>query len=316
MIHTVTLNTGFDDVFVVGAAVGRAGTVLDYRSEPSGKGINMARAVRALGGDVVACGFVGGDDGDVFEDTLRASGIRSALVRVEGKTRHNLTLTQSSTGLPATHYRAEGFGHVEPAAVAALSQLLAHSIAAGDIVSMNGSLPGGLEPGTWARIGSVAVAKRARLLLDLQGEELRVALQQLPCAAAKPNEAEARAVVDTTDDHESPDQFVARCLDAMHDLGVQLPMVSRGAHGVWFRTSTGLWRARCAVSVVAVEVGAGDAFMAGLAWALDRGHTDEEAVRFGVAAAAAHVGGAQPTDLLDRANALLPTVEVETPDAS
>ena len=290
MIRTVTLNTGFDEVFTVSAV--EPGGVTETRSQEtlaSGKGINAARTIAALGEPVKAYGLIGRSDLDRFGDLLEKDGVQSALVAVDSSTRHNLTLLDESSGRPAAHARAPGFTLEDPAPVEALTAALVGDVGPGDLVVLNGSTPQGLDPDTWTRIGRAAVDRGAILLLDIYGAPLPHALENLPVAICKPNEEEIRILPGVGE--LSGDAAVDAALHFLVDRGVRWPVVSRGAEGLRFLAEGRIGTACLPVALPRFLVGAGDACMGGLAVALRRGMPFLEAIRYAVAVAAAHVAG-------------------------
>jgi 1-phosphofructokinase family hexose kinase len=283
MIRTVTLNTGFDELFTVSALdFGGVSDLREHRTLASGKGINAARTIAALGEPVKAYGLIGRADRDLFQGLLNRDGVETALVPIDAPTRRNLTLLDLASGRPAAHFRAPGFTLDDPAPVDALLAELENDVQPGDLVSLHGSLPEGLDPRTWARLGRAALDRGAFLLLDLYGEPLLHALD-LPVALAKPNEEEIRILPGVTGPDDALRYLAAR--------GVGLPVVSRGAKGLSFLVDGRIGTARQAVEKPRFLVGAGDACMAGLIVGRQRGLPVLEAVRFAAAVAAAHVAG-------------------------
>jgi 1-phosphofructokinase family hexose kinase len=283
MIRTVTLNTGFDELFTVSALdFGGVSDLREHRTLASGKGINAARTIAALGEPVKAYGLIGRADRDRFQSLLERDGVETALVPIDAPTRRNLTVLDLASGRPAAHFRAPGFTLDDPAPVDALLAELENDVQPGDLVSLHGSLPEGLDPRTWARLGRTALDRGAVLLLDLYGEPLLHALD-LPVALAKPNEEEIRIFPGVTGPDDALRYLAAR--------GIALPVVSRGAEGLSFLIDGRIGTARQAVAKPRFLVGAGDACMAGLIVGRQRRLPDLEAVRFAVGVAAAHVAG-------------------------
>ena len=68
------------------------------RSEPGGGGINVARAVKRLGGDSIACYPSGGHIGGLLEKLLHDEGILQHPVPIEGVTRENFNVFETATG--------------------------------------------------------------------------------------------------------------------------------------------------------------------------------------------------------------------------
>ena len=188
----------------------------------------------------------------------KTDGVETSLVPIDVPNRRNLTVLDLASGRPAAHSRAPGFRLNDPAPVEALQAALLSDLQPGDLVSLHGSLPQGLDPRTWARLGRAASDRGAVLLLDLYGEPLLHALD-LPVALAKPNEEEIRTLPGVTGYEDALRYLAAR--------GVGLPVVSRGAEGLSFLVDGRIGTARQAVEKPRFLVGAGDACMA---WA-DRG---------------------------------------------
>lgn len=68
------------------------------RYEPGGGGINVARAVRRLGGDALACFPIAGPAGELLRSLLDAEGVRHTIVPVRGWTRENLNVLEQVSG--------------------------------------------------------------------------------------------------------------------------------------------------------------------------------------------------------------------------
>ena len=92
-IVTVTLNPAIDQTLVVDhMLLGEANRVIESRTDPGGKGINVARVLRELGAGSVATGFAPGGMGRFIEHELERLGIIVDFVHTRGETRTNLTL--------------------------------------------------------------------------------------------------------------------------------------------------------------------------------------------------------------------------------
>ncbi len=131
-----------------------------------------------------------------------------------------------------------------------------------------------------------------------------------------PNVGEAEALLHgRTDEHveEAGDDLPERCLAAaatLHARGARRAVVTAGSHGAALTTAAGSWWLGAARVPVANPIGAGDSFLAGTSDALLRGCDDVEAVRYGMAVAAAAVqhetGGMLDAALVAPALAALP----------
>ena len=68
------------------------------RFEPGGGGINVARVVHALGGEVTAVFPCGGSPGAMFEKLLCEAGVPIAPVPIAGTTRESFTVDEEKSG--------------------------------------------------------------------------------------------------------------------------------------------------------------------------------------------------------------------------
>lgn len=310
MIRTITLNTGFDETFVVSETVpGGVSDVLERKVQPSGKGVNAARALAALGLPVRVYGLVGRADEGLFAQQLAEEGIESTLAAVDGVTRRNLTLLSSREGLPAAHFRAPGFSLRDDNSIATLLGRLAEECRRGDIVSLHGSTPTGLPSPTWARFARLARERAARLVIDVYGQALPTTLADGGATLCKPNQEEMRVL---------PGAQVGVVAEAaraalrwMNAHGVELPLISLGGNGVVYLEGGHVFSAALPVARPKILVGAGDACVAGLVAGLSRpGAAKARIAAEGIATAAAHVEGCSDSDLARRARELLEAVRV------
>ena len=94
MIITITLNAALDRTQRIEhpLVVGKLNRATSSHLEPGGKGINVSRAIKALGGNSVALGFCAGTNGRIMKDMLTAADIHHDFVDVAGQMRVNLSL--------------------------------------------------------------------------------------------------------------------------------------------------------------------------------------------------------------------------------
>ena len=99
MIYTVTLNPALDREYTVPDlahdTVLRAGTT---RVDAGGKGFNVSRAVKALGGESTAIGFAGGKTGEILHESLTGLGINTDFVWISEETRTNTSIVSEANG--------------------------------------------------------------------------------------------------------------------------------------------------------------------------------------------------------------------------
>ena len=290
MIHTVTLNPSLDRTLTVPRIVDdEMVRATASRVDWGGKGFNVSRVLRVLGLESVATGFAGGETGQRLERGLHDLGIATGLVSLSGETRTNTVVIESETG---RYIKVNEPGlTVQPEEQAALRDRIRENLRDGDLWLLSGSLPPGLPDGLYGELVEMVQASGARVLLDASGEPLRQG-----CAAApflvKPNAAEALEMLGlagplTSSLGRDGAAFAdATALGLAHHflaLAIEVVALSLGAGGLLLSTSGRTVRARPPAVQARNPVGAGDALLAGLVWALERDLPLEEIARWGAA---------------------------------
>jgi tagatose 6-phosphate kinase len=297
VIVVVCLNPALDVTHHVGAVDwGGVNRPRAVRARPGGKGLNVARTLHALGVDVLVLGLAGGVTGDGVEAALRELGVPAALTPVAGETRRTFTVVDDSVadhGVTAFHEAGPEAGEEE---FAGFRRGYEQALEAATAVVLSGSLPPGLEAGTYATLIETAAAAGVPAVLDTHGEALRRGAAAGP-AIVKPNLAELAALagrplspgVDRAADRATV-EAAARELD-----GAEAVVVTLGPDGLLAATGDGCWRARAPAALAGNATGAGDAVAAALAHGLVLGRPWDERLRhaaaLGAATAAAPVAG-------------------------
>ena len=284
MIATVTLNPSLDRTLRVPRLVpGALHRACFVRQDLGGKGINVARALRALGIPSRILGFAAGNTGRALRDGLVAVGLDVCFVQVEGETRQNVTLFDDTA---AVHTKINEAGPaIAPEHVDALERHIEQMGGPGDLWAFCGSLPPGAPSNIYARLIGAAQRGGGRALLDASGAALREGLAAHPFGA-KPNTEEASDLLGTPLHNDEDHCVAARRMQAE---GTALVAISRGADGLVLAAQGELLIARPSTVPVRCPIGAGDALVAGLLWAVseqcDPIETARRAVACGTAAA-------------------------------
>ena len=277
-IYTVSVNPAIDlflDVpAIVPEEVLRASAV---RRVWAGKGFNVARAVKRLGLPTVAMGFVAGYAGMQIGAGLEAEGIPTDFVTVAGETRTNVMILDLSSG---QHIKVNQPGAgVDAAAQEAFIARVGNHLAAGDYWVLTGSLSPGMAPDYYARLIDLIHRAGAFAVLDSSGAALRAGCAARP-DLVKPNTVEARDL--TGADVTTPEDALA-AVAAFHAAGAARVALSLGAQGVLYSGGGERWRVQPPRLDVRTAVGAGDALLGGLVWALASGRPPQEVAQWGVA---------------------------------
>ena len=305
MIFTVTLNPACDKTVVIERFhIDQVNRIRESRRDPGGKSINVSKVIRALGGESVATGLLGGETGDYIASALEKMGIRQRFVRVSVPTRTNLKIVDPVEG---TDVNDSG----EPAAQADIDrvlELLLEEAKAGDVAVLAGKLPKGAKEDTYGAWTRALKAKGVSVYVDAEGEALVQAVKAAP-ALIKPNEKE---LADLTGREASNREEIARSAEKLLKEGVGAVVVSLGGEGALCFSGGERWQAKGLHVEVKSTVGAGDSMMAAMALGEERRMTLCERFRLAMATSAAKVmmSGSQPPEKAT-VDALLSRVEME-----
>lgn len=309
MIVTVTLNPTLDKALSVPRLLpGEIHRAAFVRQDIGGKGINVTRALALLGLTSLPIGFLGGATGHAMRAGLDALGFGHRFIEVSGETRQNLTLFDESTG-QYTKINEPG-ARVTEEDLRELSALIAELARPGDTWAFCGSLPPGAPVDAYASLAAQARAGGARVLLDTSGAALQLGILARPYGI-KPNTEEAAEALGRPVEGDGGHLDAARDLAA---LGIPIVCLTRGADGLVLAWRGEVLAARPPQVRAASPVGAGDATLAGIIWALaddcDPVEAARRAVACGAAAAMQEGTGVGDRTLID---ALLPRVIVTRP---
>lgn len=279
-IVTLTLNPALDESCSVDRVVPEKKLrCLPEEAQPGGGGINVARVVHRLGGEVLAIWAGGGDTADTMSRLLDAEGVPHVRIPTQRPTRRNLNVLDATSNEQLRFvFPGETLSQRELAACndAVLSNQCRYLV-------LSGGLPPGLSSDHYARLAA-RVPAETRIVLDTSGPELRHALEA-GVFLAKPNLGELRDLVGSSvESDEDIVRAAARVAGRCHGL-----VVSLGSSGAVLVTSGNAEFVRSPPVAVHSRVGAGDSMVGGIVTALARGRSLADAVRYGVAAGAATV---------------------------
>ena len=254
-----------------------------------GKGVNVARAVRLLGGASVNGAFLGGAAGRYFAELAEREGLSGRWTWVDGETRTCVMLAQPKHG-DATVVNGQGmmvgaadWPRLEHDVIALLRETAASS------VCLCGSLPPGSPVDAYAKLIGACVASGRRTWVDTSGAPLRAALG-VPGASIKVNRAELMHALE--DDEEMSLESLAEIGTSARRLitryALDVVAVTLGGEGAVLATADGAWAAAAPQVPLVSSVGSGDAMLAGAAYGFERQLSPAESLRCGIAAGSAN----------------------------
>lgn len=236
----------------------------------AGKGPNVARVLRQIGGKPLLLGFVGSE---FITENLRREGVAEKLIRTQQPTRICTTLMDHATGTITEL--------VEEATMPTAGEwqqfftTFRRSLRQARYVVIAGALMPGASPEIYRKIARCGVP----VIIDSQREPLLGVLEFKPFIA-KLNAHELENTL-------GKGGIVAGARE-LHRRGAQNVIVTHGAEGAWLVNAAGVWHYRPPRLKAVNPIGSGDAVTAGICRALERGEELPEAVRYGIACGAAN----------------------------
>jgi 1-phosphofructokinase len=279
-VVTITLNPAIDQTLSIpDFAAGRVNRVASSLSHAGGKGVNVACFLADLGTEVVATGFLGADNAEIFEDAFARRRIVDRFVRVAGSTRVGIKIVDDRSR--TTDINFPGLTPTKED-LAELLERVDDLAEPGTWFLLSGSVPAGMPDGVYAELIHCIQDGYAEVLLDTSGRPLREALERGP-DIIKPNVEELG-------------ELVGRTLETIADIraagqsllvrGTRLVIVSMGGDGALFIDHDRTLLARPPKVQVRSTVGAGDAMVGGGVYALIQDYSLADLARFATASGA------------------------------
>lgn len=295
MIITVTLNPAIDKTIEIkNFEVGKLNRIETVRLDAGGKGINVSKVIKSLGGDSKATGFLGRENSSFITEYLDRSNIKNEFVFVNGMTRTNLKVFDS-VNKTVTEINEPG-PYVEDNEVKQLERFLVDTVRHGDIVVLTGSVPKNVDKGIYGRLIKLLKQNGAKTILDAEGNLLREGIKEGPYLI-KPNLFELEGLLGHRITGIKEAESLAKSL--IKDYNIKIAVVSLGDKGAIFVDQFRSIFAHGLEVDTKSTVGAGDAMVAALAFSIEKKLNLNKAITMSMAAATANtmVNGTQPAAL-------------------
>lgn len=263
----VALNPAIDAEWVVEQV--RASEKIEVESErrwPGGKGINVARWWRWLGGRPRLLVPVGGTTGRELLAGVRREGLRAVPFPLREPTRVNVIVSPRRGPQLRLNPLWPRFSTVE---ARRLKQAFRTELYPGRWIILSGALPKSLSIDTYAQFIRMARREKCRTVLDCDGEAFRLAVLEHPILV-KPNEFELAQWAGRKLMTPAAEEAAATRLSRQTGGWVLVSLAQRG--GLLVNATEGFVRWEKAVKVtVRNTVGAGDALLAAVCRAMIEG---------------------------------------------
>jgi len=287
VIVTVTVNAALDRTLTVPVfQIGYRHRSTEVLTLAGGKGINVARALKRLDVPVVATGLTGGRTGTRIVEELTSEAILNDFVRIGGESRTSTAVVDPTAG---TYTEINEWGpEVTTAELETLQEKLHYLARGADFVVLAGSLPRKVPTSFYADAIRDLARRDVRVVLDSEGEALRVGVEAGPFLVS-PNQREAEQLVGQ--ELEDDDDFLM-ALHAIAEMGARNVLITL-ENGCFALLRFGKRTRRLRAFAPHVEpvsgVGSGDVLLAQFLAAIVDERQPDDAVRLAVAAGSASV---------------------------
>ena len=284
MIVTVTMNPAIDKTIEIDKFIYNGlNRIRKVQYDAGGKGINVSKTICELGGQSIATGFLGGNNGKLIDNVLRDYGIISDFVWVSGETRTNTKMVEDDGTLTELN---EAGAFVCDEDIQKLKEKLLDYANEQTIFVFAGSIPSGVAKDIYRELICLVKERGSYVLLDADGEAFCKAVEANP-NMIKPNKVELEAYLGLR-----AVSGISELIDAAKNMkrkGIENIVVSMGGEGALFLMGDDEFLCEALPVKVASTVGAGDAMVAAYAYAWERKLSKEETVKLCMATSAGAV---------------------------
>ncbi len=262
-VLTVTLNPAIDKTITLSDfQLGKLNRVKNVRSDPGGKGINVAKVLKKFGIDVNATGLIAGQQGSQIINQLDNQGIRNSFIKIIGEIRTNLKIVDDKSNL-TTEINEPGF-NVSSKDLERFILQLSEQLKKDSILVLGGSLPSGAPVTIYYDIIQLANQKGVKVIFDADGNAFKEGIKAKPFAV-KPNVFELEQFFNKS---LKSDEEILLAAKEIIKLGISLVIISMGEKGSIIMDKHEVYRISTFPIVPRSTVGAGDSMVASLVYSL------------------------------------------------
>jgi 6-phosphofructokinase 2 len=244
---------------------------------PGGGGVNVARALKKLGGNAIAVLPYGGYSGETLLRLLEKEEIVNVSIKTNSDTRENVIVLDQSTNL---QYRLGMPGEMlsKKEWQACLNAL--EKIDSIGFIVVSGSLPLGVPISIYITLAKIAKRKNAKLIVDASGDALKKAIEE-GAFLLKPNLNELSSLVGKK--QLNINEVKSLAMEIISKGKCEIIIVSLGAKGAML-ISKNITEIIVPPAVIRNStIGAGDSMVAGIVYYLSIGKNILDAAKYGVA---------------------------------
>jgi len=283
-ILTVTLNPALDKIAHHDQRLGHKRSIQGFRIYPGGKGVNVTRALRALGIRSSTLVAVAGENGQSLARGLKAEGLTHTLFELpNGETRVNTTVINILSGQVTRTLESGPRWTIKNEL--RFREVFQDALGRTRLLILSGSLPLGLSANFYAELVHEAEAQGVPVVLDTSGPALKAGLQAKPFAV-KPNQNEAEELLGY---RLVSRRAIRKALLSFLDCGMKVILLTLGERGLAVGQEGKLYYVQAPEMRGGHAVGSGDAALAGFIAGGERKAGLAECARLAAACGAANI---------------------------
>jgi 6-phosphofructokinase 2 len=245
--------------------------------EPGGGGVNVARVIKRLGGEVTAIFPSGGYTGLFFNHLLENEKVPLVSIQTKNETKENFVILDESTnkqfrfGMPSNEIFANEWENCIKA--------IENHKNVGFIIA-SGSLPPGIPLDIYAVLSKIAKLNHAQFIVDTSGEALKHAVNE-GVYLLKPNLEELGILLEIKNLKIENIEAAAKRL--IQKKNCEIIVISLGADGAMLVTKDETINIKPPKVKVKSTVGAGDSMVAGIVYGLSKNLGLKACLQYGIA---------------------------------
>lgn len=284
MILTVTLNPAVDKTIKISnLKLGEVNRIDFFRLDAGGKGINVSKTIKQLGGKSIALGFIGGYNGEFIKKHLDKFEIENDFIKIPEETRLNTKIVDTVNNT-YTDVNENG-PEITSEELRKIKEKIISYMKEENLLVLSGSLPKGIPEDFYKELILEANKRSCKVILDAEGKKFTEAIKAAPYLI-KPNIHELEKAFEVNIEDEKKLIEISK---QILEYGVKYVVVSRGHEGSVMISKDKIIKAKGIKVKVGSTVGAGDSMVGALALSIEQGRSMEEALKLAAATGTANV---------------------------
>ncbi|MGJ5640910.1 1-phosphofructokinase family hexose kinase [Formosa sp. S-31] len=278
-IITLTVNPALDKSAKVDQVIpDQKLSCYDIQYQAGGGGINISRVLHTLGVKNTCIYTAGGDTGFQLTKLLKEEQVDTLPIKVQGVTRENLSVVDTHTQL---QYRFGMPGQtLTEKEIETITETVLAKAQEPALVILSGSLSDSMPQDLYARLVKLLTDRHIKVVIDTSGKALTETLKE-PVFLIKPNRKELAQLAGNTELNKMQQEEFA--MDLVQSKQVQYVAVSQGGEGAFLACPLGIFYCKPPEITVKSTIGAGDSMVAGMVYAIQKGMTPQDIIKWGVA---------------------------------